>query len=212
MSAICAIAGGSGAGKTTLAVKIMERLAKEDTGLPTDRLACDHIAIDWYYRDLAHLTMEERSAINYDHPDSLEFDLFGTHLDQLRAGHDVLAPVYDFATHTRSVETRPVQASPVVVTEGILLLAVDAVLPRYDYSVFIDAPEDVRLERRLRRDAAERGRDPDDIVRQWNEFVSPMHHQLVQPSIHAADRVVAHEEDLDDVAEEMAAHLRSIAS
>lgn len=206
MSLIIAIAGGSGAGKTTLAVKVLEQLTKRhDAVTPPGRLPCDHIAIDWYYRDLTHLTMAERSAVNYDHPDSLEFELFGTHLDALRAGQDVEAPVYDFATHTRNAEIRPVQASPVVVTEGILLLAVDEVLPRYDYAVFIDVSEELRLERRIRRDTVERGRDADDIVRQWNEFVRPMHQELVQPSIGAADRVIGEDDDLDEVADELAA-------
>lgn len=210
MSVICAIAGGSGAGKTTLAVKVMDLLSGgADVG--AGRRPCDHIAIDWYYRDLRHITMEERKAVNYDHPDSLEFELFGIHLDELRAGRDVEAPVYDFATHTRNAETRLVEASPIVVTEGILLLAVDAVRPKYDFSVFIDVPEAVRLERRIHRDCAERGRDKDDIVRQWNEFVKPMHHALVQPSMATADRIVGCDEDLDEVAAELAARLTSRA-
>lgn len=170
---------------------------------------CDHLAIDWYYRDLRHLTPQERGAVNYDHPDSLEVQLYADHLAQLRSGEAIAAPVYDFATHTRSAETRPVAAQPVVVTEGILLLAIPEALPLFDVKVFIDVPGQLRLDRRLKRDQAERGRDPDDIRRQWNEFVAPMHDALVEPSKANADRVVGEDEDLVVVAAELAERLTS---
>jgi len=197
LSKICAIAGGSGSGKTTLARMIHDVLTED----------ADHVAIDWYYRDLAHLTMEERRAVNYDHPDSLEFELFAEHLDALRAGEPVSAPQYDFATHTRTSDVITIKPRPVVVADGILLLAVEDVRPRYDHAVFIDVPEQVRLDRRVKRDVAERGRDADDVVRQWNEFVAPMHAQLVQPSMAFADRVVTMDEDFATVARELADHL-----
>lgn len=201
MSLICAIAGGSGAGKTTLARKLLAVLDPD----------VDQLAIDWYYRDLSAISMEERKAVNYDHPDSLEIDLFARHLDELRAGIKVEAPTYDFATHTRPDATLAVAPKPVIVSEGILLLALDErfsnARARFDYSVFIDAPNDLRLERRLRRDVEERGRDADDIRRQWREFVEPMHRELVGPSASYADRIIESEEDLDVVAAEIAAHL-----
>lgn len=199
---ICAIAGGSGAGKTTLATKLLERLG--DDG--------EHLTIDWYYRDLAAISMAERKAVNYDHPDSLEVELFAKHLHSLRAGDDIGAPIYDFATHTRPTpDTLLVRARPVVVSEGILMLAIPELLPSIDYGVFIDAPADLRLERRLRRDAQERGRDPDDIRRQWNEFVAPMHDEFVEPSRVHAQRVVEADEDLDAVADELHARLSALA-
>lgn len=194
---ICAIAGGSGAGKTTLAIKLQERLGARS----------DHLAIDWYYRDLAHVSVEERKEVNYDHPDSLEVEKYAADLDRLRSGHDIDAPVYDFATHTRADAVHPVAARDVVVTEGILLLALTEVLPRYDLKVYIDVPGELRLSRRLQRDAAERGRDPDDIRRQWAEFVAPMHDELVEPSKAHADRIVGADEDLDVVADELAERL-----
>jgi len=168
---------------------------------------CDHLAIDWYYRDLRHLSPQERSAVNYDHPDSLEVGLYAEHLAELRGGRSVDAPVYDFATHTRTTEIHRVEAAPVVVTEGILLLAIDQALPLFDLKVYIDVPAELRLERRLRRDQQERGRDPDDIQRQWNEFVAPMHDQLVEPSKAHADRIVDDGEDLESVAAELAERL-----
>ena len=197
LSKICAIAGGSGAGKTTLARMVHEVLIED----------ADHLAIDWYYKDLSHITMEERRAVNYDHPDSLEFGLFGEHLDNLRDGQPVHAPQYDFATHTRTTDVITVKPRPVVVADGILLLAVPEVRPHYDHAVFVDVPEQVRLERRVRRDVAARGRDADDIVRQWNEFVAPMHAELVQPSMAFADRVVTMDEDFTAVARDIAHHL-----
>lgn len=174
-----------------------------------DRLgsSSSHLAIDWYYRDLTALTMQERKAVNYDHPDSLEVELFVEDLDRLRSGSDIAAPVYDFATHTRSADIRMIPAADTVITEGILLLALPDALTRYDLSVYIDVPAELRLERRLRRDAAERGRDPDDIIRQWNEFVAPMHDLLVEPSKAHADVIVGADEDLDTVADALATRL-----
>jgi len=204
MSLICAIAGGSGAGKTTLARKLLNVLQPD----------VDQLAIDWYYRDLASISMEERMAVNYDHPDSLEVDLFAQHLDALRSGTAVDAPTYDFSTHTRPSRTINVQPKPVVVSEGILLFALDErfsnARSRFDYSVYIDAPNDLRLGRRLRRDVEERGRDSVDIRRQWNEFVKPMHDELVGPSAQFADRIIESDEDLDTVAQEIANHLASL--
>jgi len=196
---VCAIAGGSGSGKTTLAGELLQLLGND----------ADHLMIDWYYRDLSHLTMEERMAVNYDHPDSLEVELFAEHLDQLRQGVAIDAPVYDFATHTRSIEVRPVAARPFIVSDGILLLAVPELRPFIDVAVFVATPTDVRLDRRLARDVAERGREPDDIRRQWAEFVLPMHDQFVEPSQVHADTLVTGEDSLTENAELLAARLRS---
>lgn len=192
-SLVCAIAGGSGSGKTTLARRVDELLG--------DR--CDLLAIDWYYRDLAHLSMAERQAVNYDHPDSLELDRWCADLDALRAGHDIEAPVYDFSTHTRSAAVRAVKASEVIVTEGILVLAAEQALPRFDVAVFIDVDNDLRLSRRLARDVTERGRDRDDVLRQWNQFVAPMHSEFVAPSKANATRLISGEFDIDAEAESL---------
>lgn len=190
---ICAIAGGSGAGKTTLAVKLLERLG--DLGA--------HLTIDWYYRDLSHLTPSERAVVNYDHPDSLEVDLFAAHLAELASGNPVEAPVYDFATHTRSAAVHRVEARPVIVTEGIHLLGLEPVRRHCALLVFIDVDGDIRLARRMRRDVAERGRTEASVREQWATSVAPMHERFVQPSRAFADRVVADAEDLDLVADEL---------
>lgn len=196
---ICAIAGGSGAGKTTLAVKLLERLGELGA----------HLTIDWYYRDLSHMDPVDRAVVNYDHPDSLEVELFADHLATLAAGNGVDAPIYDFATHTRSDVVHHVEARPVIVTEGIHLLGLEPVRERCALLVFIDVDAELRLARRMRRDVAERGRTEDSVREQWMATVAPMHDRFVQPSCAHADRVVSIEEDLDEVADELFARLTS---
>ncbi|MEM7094037.1 MAG: uridine kinase [Actinomycetota bacterium] len=196
---VCAIAGGSGAGKTTLAMALMERLGEQAT----------HHTIDWYYRDLSHMTEPERAVVNFDHPDSLEVDLFVDHLRELRAGRDIDAPVYDFASHTRSSKVRPVQSRPVIVAEGIHLLALEGVRALCDVLVFIDVDAEERLRRRIRRDVAERGRTEDSVRAQWAATVAPMHDEFVGPSAaHSTVRVTI-DDDLDVMAERLARRLTS---
>lgn len=194
---VCAIAGGSGAGKTTLALKVLDRLGTNGS----------HFTIDWYYRDLSHLSPAERAAVNFDHPDSLEVDLFAEHLGALAAGHDIEAPIYDFATHTRTSATQGVEARPCIVTEGIHLLGLAPVRTLCTVAVFIDVAADIRLRRRIIRDIAERGRTEQSVRDQWNTTVAPMHDQFVQPSMATADRVVTVDEDLDRVADELVERL-----
>lgn len=191
---VCAIAGGSGAGKTTLALKLLERLGA----------GASHITIDWYYRDLSHLSPAERAAVNFDHPDSLEVDLFARDLGALAVGQPVEAPIYDFATHTRTSRTQRVEARPCIVTEGIHLLGLEPVRELCTLAVFIDVAADIRLDRRIKRDIAERGRTEESIRSQWAATVAPMHDQFVQPGAASADRIVSVNDDLDQVADELA--------
>ena len=193
------ICGGSGAGKTTLAVQLIQRLGPAHVST---------LAFDTYYRDLSHITMEERMRVNYDHPDSLDNELFAIHLAELRAGRSVDVPEYDFATHTRTGAFIRVEARDVVIVEGILLFCFPCIHELLDHALFIDVPEHVRLERRIRRDVAERGRDAADVRRQFAEFVAPMHDQHVQPFRDRAHRVVSVEEDLQLVADEVMGLLR----
>ena len=194
MARLYGICGGSGAGKTTLAVELIRRLGP-------DRVSA--LAFDAYYRDLSHLSMPERMQVNYDHPDSLDNELFASHLSDLRNGVSIEVPEYDFATHTRTGHTIPVEARDIVIVEGILLFSFPGIHELLDHAVFIDVPEPVRLERRIRRDVAERGRDADDVRRQFAQFVAPMHDEFVQPHRGAADRVVDVDEDLHAVADEL---------
>ena len=191
------ICGGSGAGKTTLTRRLLQRLGRTEASV---------LAFDAYYRDLSHLPFAERRRCNYDHPDSLDSELFLQHLDALKRGVGVDVPVYDFSTHTLSGRFERVEAAPLLLVEGILLLALAEAVERIDYSVFLDVPEEVRLQRRIRRDVAERGRPPDHVRRQFAATVSPMHDAYVQPSCRRADRIVG-TADTDRLADELLAML-----
>ena len=177
------ICGGSGAGKTTLTRRLIERLGDTEASV---------LAFDAYYRDLSHLPFAERRRRNFDHPDSLDSELFLEHLDALKQGTDVDVPVYDFSTHTLSGRFEHVPAAPLLLVEGILLLAFEDVASRLDYSIFLDVPTDVRLRRRVQRDMDERGRPEDHVRMQFAATVAPMHDAYVQPSRHRADRIVTH--------------------
>lgn len=150
------------------------------------------------------MPLEQRRRVNFDHPDSLEVELFVSQLKELRAGRSIEAPVYDFSTHSRTGETRHVPTRPVIVAEGIHLLALDSVRAAVDMCVFVDVDAETRLERRVRRDVAERGRTPESVRAQWTATVAPMHEEFVAPSAEHADRIVTNDEDLATVAAELA--------
>ncbi|MFN9945796.1 MAG: uridine kinase [Planctomycetota bacterium] len=175
------IAGGSGSGKTSLARALVGMIG------PRECAWLDH---DSYYRDLAHLPPEVRAETNFDHPDSLDNALLARHVHELRHGRAVDRPNYDFATHSRTAATRRVEPRPLVVCEGILLLAVPELRDSFDLRVFVDAPADVRVLRRLQRDIAERGRTVDSVVHQYMQTVRPMHERFVEPARATADLVL----------------------
>jgi uridine kinase len=183
---IWGVCGPSGSGKTTLVRRLVARLTAECVAV---------LPFDAYYRDQSHLDPDDRALVNYDHPDSLDIELFVTHLDELRAGRAVEAPVYDFGRHVRTGAVQVVEARPVVLCEGILLGAIDAVRSRLDLSIYLDVPDHVCLERRTRRDVAERGRSAEDIARQYAATVRPMFERFVAPNVARCDRVVAYEDD-----------------
>lgn len=184
MSFLVAVCGGSCSGKSTLATRVLRLLGPENA---------TSLAFDSYYRDQASLTPEERADVNYDHPDSLDVELFSQHLSLLAAGKPIDCPVYDFATHTRVHETRPIQAAPVVVVDGILILADDRLVPQFDMRIFRQCPEDVRLDRRVSRDMTSRGRTEESVRKQFAATVKPMHDRFVLPSAQHADVVFEHE-------------------
>ncbi|MBM4060313.1 MAG: uridine kinase [Planctomycetes bacterium] len=176
-----AVAGGSGSGKTSLTRALVAALG-------TDRCAAlDH---DSYYRDLSHLPMAARAATNFDHPQSLENGLLARHLADLREGRPVQRPSYDFATHCRRPETTLVEPRPIILCEGILLLAVPELRDAFDLRVFIDTPADVRALRRVLRDIVERGRTVESVVHQYLASVRPMHERFVEPARATADVVL----------------------
>jgi uridine kinase len=178
---VIGVAGGSGSGKTTVVRKIVESLAE------------NHVTVlehDRYYRDRNDLRLEERAALNYDHPDALETDLLVSHLRELREGRAVEVPVYDFARYARKAATDTLDPRPAIIVEGILIYT-DAELRRLiDIKVFVDADGDDRFIRRLRRDVSERGRTLDSVVDQYLNTVKPMHLEFVEPSKRYADIII----------------------
>lgn len=193
------VCGGSGSGKTTLAHRLVDALG-------TDIATC--ISFDSYYRDFSSLSIDERAAINFDHPDSLDVDLLVSHLQSLREGHEVAVPVYDFTTHTRSGDLEMVSPTQFVFIEGILLFAFEEIRNSLDYMIFRQCPEDVRAERRFKRDVQERGRTPESVRQQWDTTVKPMHDIYVEPFAEHAHLVTTHGLDLDELVEEIAESLR----
>jgi uridine kinase len=178
---IVGIAGGTGSGKTTVAHALVD-------GLPGGAGVC--IAYDSYYRNRTDLTPEQREQINFDHPDSLETELLIEHLEALRNGQAIDMPQYDFVDHLRKAESIYISPHPVIVVEGILLLADSRVLKHLDLKIFVDTDADIRVLRRVRRDMDARGRTFEQVRDQYYASVRPMHLQFVEPSKRFADVIV----------------------
>ncbi len=176
---IIGIAGGTGSGKTTVARRLRDALP-----------GCVLMEHDWYYRDRGHLPPAERETVNYDHPDALDSDLLAEHLAWLREGKPIAAPIYDYLTHTRSRECRHIAPAPVVIVEGILVLAESALRAQMDIKVFVDTDADIRVFRRIRRDLEQRGRSFASVRDQYYQSVRPMHLQFVEPSKRWADLIL----------------------
>jgi uridine kinase len=190
---IIGIAGGSGSGKTTVVRRLMASLGDEKVSV------LEH---DRYYRDRSDLRLEERAALNYDHPDSLETDLLVEHVTALRRGQPVQVPQYDFARHNR-LETRDtVPPRAAIIVEGILIFADAPLRALMDVKVFVDADDDTRFIRRLQRDITDRGRTVQSVIDQYLGTVKPMHLEFVEPSKRYAD-VIVPQGGHNDVAIEM---------
>ena len=180
-SFVIGVAGGSGSGKTTVVRRIVDSLGPEQVTL------LDH---DRYYRDRNDLRLEERAALNYDHPAALETDLLVSHVRELRAGRAVNVPQYDFTRHARLSETETFQPRRALIVEGILVFTDAALRDLMDIKVFVDTDSDTRFIRRLRRDVAERGRTMDSVIDQYQSTVKPMHLEFVEPSKRYADVII----------------------
>ncbi len=178
---IIGIAGGSGSGKTTVVNRIIELLPAESVSV---------IAQDSYYWDNGHLSPEEKKKINFDHPDSIEWELLARHLDLLRDGHAVDMPTYSYVECARLSDTIRVQPRKVTIVEGILIFTDPELRSRFSIKVFVDADADERLSRIMRRDIIKRGRDVQDVLRHYHTFVKPMHLQFIEPSKRYADLIV----------------------
>jgi uridine kinase len=178
---IMGIAGGTGSGKSTVAENVAAALP------PGSVVVLEH---DWYYRDRSEIPFVERERINYDHPQAMETELLVAHLQALRAGQPIQVPQYDFRHHVRSQERRSIAPAPIVLLEGILVLADERLRAQMDVKLFVDTEADIRLMRRIRRDMERRGRTIDQVREQYYETVRPMHLQFVEPSKRHADLIV----------------------
>ncbi|WP_372918678.1 uridine kinase [Salegentibacter sp.] len=178
---IIGIAGGTGSGKTTVVNQIIEELKNEEV---------DVISQDHYYQDLSHLSMEERVKTNFDHPQSIDFNLLVSHLKELRQGKTIYQPVYSFKEHNRTNETVKTEPRKVVIVEGILILSDPEIRKMFDIKIYVHADSDERLIRRLKRDINERGRDLDEVLWRYQTTLKPMHQQFIEPTKEFADIII----------------------
>lgn len=178
---IVGLAGGTGSGKSTLVHNILELLAGKSLIV---------IEQDNYYKANTHLSLEERQAINYDHPSSLDNDLLVEHLKTLRTGRPLEKPQYDFTTHMRRPETVRVEPADIIIVEGILVLENPQLREMMDLKLYVDTDPDIRFIRRLQRDISERGRTMESVINQYLTTVRPMHLQFVEPSKRHADVII----------------------
>ena len=177
---VIGIAGGTGSGKTTITNQVKERLGDDVTVITHDN----------YYRAHHEMTYEERTLLNYDHPDSYETELLVEHLSALRRGESVEVPVYDFSIYDRTDQTFTVSPSRVIIVEGIVIFAHQELRDLMDVKVFVDCDADVRILRRIMRDVKERGRSLESVVNQYLSTVKPMHEAFVEPSKRYADIII----------------------
>lgn len=196
------IAGASGAGKTTVAKKMKKALGKEIA------IICQ----DSYYKDLSHLSIEERSETNFDAPASIDFELLTTHLKMLKEGLPIECPVYDFITHSRTKGTIKVEPKDIIILEGCLVLAIEKVRNLFDIKIFIDTDMDICLCRRIERDQNERGRKLPDIQRQYLSTVLPMFLKHIAPSKAYADLIIPNEGQYEAVLDFISGPLRQVAT
>ncbi|MDO4941465.1 MAG: uridine kinase [Lachnospiraceae bacterium] len=179
-SVIIGIAGGTGSGKSTFTNRLKRQFGESVTVIYHDN----------YYRRQENIPFEERKKVNYDHPDSLETELLLEHLKQLKEGYPIDCPIYDYTQHNRSEKTVRIHPSPIIIVEGILLLADKRLRDLFDIKVYVDADADERILRRISRDMEERGRDFDNIMEQYLTTVKPMHNLFVRPTRAMADIVL----------------------
>ena len=179
---IIGIAGGSGSGKTTVVKEITRRMqSREDIVV---------IPQDSYYKDQGHLSLEERQALNFDHPDSIDWDLLVAQLRDLKAGKAIDQPTYSYITCTRQEETVHVEPSDIIIVEGILIFTCKELMDEMDIKVFVDADDDDRLMRVITRDIVERGKNVEWVIDRYTKTVKPMYLQFIAPSKRYADIIV----------------------
>jgi len=175
------VAGGSGSGKTTVASNLVKAFKAEDAVL---------VEQDAYYRELTNMSLEERAKVNFDHPDSIEFELLRKHLENLKNGVTIERPIYDFTTHSRKEGAVKINPSKIVIVEGILIFAVPEIRELLDVKIFVDTDADEMILRRIERDMNERGRSFESVKTQYLTTVKPMYLEFCEPSKRYADIII----------------------
>lgn len=178
---IIGIAGGTGCGKTTVVSQILNELPAGEVGV---------ISQDSYYKDTSHLSYDERVAINFDHPRSIDFELLEAHLRQLKKGQTINQPVYSFINHNRTGDFIITHPRKVMIVEGILILTHPELRNMFDIKIYVSADSDERLIRRLKRDINERGRDLEEVLSRYQNTLKPMHQQFIEPTKEYADIII----------------------
>lgn len=178
---IIGIAGGTGCGKTTVVDQILNELPQGEVGV---------ISQDSYYKDTSHLSYDERVAINFDHPRSIDFELLEEHLKELKRGNSIEQPIYSFHEHNRTSETVTINPQKVMIVEGILIFTHPELRDLFDIKIFVHADSDERLIRRLKRDIEDRGRDIDEVLTRYQNTLKPMHQQFIEPTKEYADIII----------------------
>jgi uridine kinase len=178
---IIGIAGGTGSGKTTVVTKIAKNLPEENvTILPQDA----------YYKDNSMLSFDERKKINYDHPNSIDFDLLLNHIQELKKGNPIKQPIYSYITHSRSDDYKVVHPKKILIIEGILAFSNEELRKQCEIKIFVHTDADERLIRRIKRDITERGRDINEVLARYEKTLKPMHNQFIEPTMKYADMIV----------------------
>ena len=172
------ITGGTGCGKTTVVNQIVQEIPPGEVSV---------ISQDAYYKDLSHLTFEERTKVNFDHPKSLDFDLLREHLKQ---GKTIMQPTYSFVEHNRTPQVIPIAPCKVIIVEGILIFSHPDLRDLFDIKIFVHADSDERLIRRIKRDTTERGRDIQEVLNRYQTTLKSMHQQFIEPTKEYADIII----------------------
>ena len=193
-----AIAGVSASGKSSLAKALKELISRKFPNLSVDVLEGDS-----YYKDQAHMSIDQRRQVNYDHPDSIDHPLLLEHIQLLKAGNSVDAPEYNYHLHTRSTQTRRVSPANILIVPSTLILYQNNFLPLLDYSIFTDTPLKICLARRIKRDCNTRGRNTGFVIEQFQRDVIPMYYQFVSPSRKHANLIVSGEKEISVLAHQV---------
>lgn len=194
MAIIIGVAGGSGSGKTYFARDLQKKLGAD---------TCEIVYQDNFYIDQSAKFDFDGGSVNFDHPESLDFDLLHNQLTSLKKNQAVQIPIYDFATHSRQKETIHLEPKKIILVDGILIFHPQHLRELFDIRLFFDTPEDLRFKRRLARDVEERGRTAEGVHNQFYKQVKPMHDQFVEPSKRYADKIICNSAEYDHALEEL---------